>query len=487
MLREIYFCNFLLREILRVSVVLFFGENGLAVQILQDMEGGALTSSSHSSNVEAILNVGSSGSSNVEAVLSEGSTESSNGFILKKCDANGKFRNVKQKWCAVSGGTVSSVLGKSYIRSRPVGNGSCVATKPLKLDEKEFPTSELWGEEPASSLIAAQQFELRFHICTDNSTYTANSSYPSNLNATLSSLYENASRSDGFGSISVGNNSDRVFALFQCRGDDSPESCRGCIKTAREEIKIRCPNYKEAIIWYDRCMLRYSNRSIFSVTEEWPKAWLWNPNDIGNAFDQNQFNFNLGGLMNQLINSASSSSNVFAMGDTKGTEFNRIYGTVQCTPDISPYECRMCLFGRLSDIPTCCNEKPGGNLLTPSCSMRFETYPFYTAPPAPSPPASSPSPPTPPPTSLNPSVPTSAFVVLFFSICYCYVHKKAKKENSAMKGGNDAEKQRLLDWSIRTITDEVNTSSKEFLSDQSKTKSDDYSVDEASITEVYPR
>ncbi|KAJ6333546.1 hypothetical protein OIU77_009422 [Salix suchowensis] len=120
----------------------------LAVQILQDMEGGASTSSSHTSNVEAILNVGSSGSSNVEAVLSEASTESSNGYILKKCDANGKFRNVKQKWCAVSGGTVSSVLGKSYISSRPVGNGSCVTTKPLKLDEKEFPTSELWGEEP---------------------------------------------------------------------------------------------------------------------------------------------------------------------------------------------------------------------------------------------------------------------------------------------------------------------------------------------------
>ncbi|KAJ6377154.1 hypothetical protein OIU76_026177 [Salix suchowensis] len=120
----------------------------LAVQILQDMEGGASTSSSHTSNVEAILNVGSSGSSNVEDVLSEASTESSNGYILKKCDANGKFRNVKQKWCAVSGGTVSSVLGKSYISSRPVGNGSCVTTKPLKLDEKEFPTSELWGEEP---------------------------------------------------------------------------------------------------------------------------------------------------------------------------------------------------------------------------------------------------------------------------------------------------------------------------------------------------
>ncbi|KAJ6706918.1 CYSTEINE-RICH RECEPTOR-LIKE PROTEIN KINASE 25 [Salix viminalis] len=305
-----------------------------------------------------------------------------------------------------------------------------------------------------SPLISAQQFAYHYHKCTDNSTYTANSSYPSNLNATLSSLYENAFRSDGFGSISVGKNSDRVFALFQCRGDDSPESCRGCIKTAREDIEIRCPNYKEAIIWYDRCMLRYSNRSIFSVTEESPKAWLGNPYDIGNPIDQNQFNSNLVGLMSQLISRAESSSNFFAMGYKNGTAYDRIFGTVQCTPDISPSECRMCLSGRVSDIGICCSGKLGGNVLTPSCSIRFETYPFYTAPPDPPPPASSPSPPTPPTTSLNPSgerkassrtilyisVPTSAFVVLFFSICYyCYVHKKAKKENSAMKGGNGIE------------------------------------------------
>ena len=252
-------------------------------------------------------------------------------------------------------------------------------------------------------LIAAQQFEYRYHICTSNYTYTTNSSFPLNLNVTLSSLYENASRSNDFSSISVGQNSDRVYALFLCRGDNSPELCQGCIKTTSEAIMIRCPNYKEAIIWYDRCMLRYSNRSIFSVKEESPRAWLWNVNDIGDATDRNQFNANLGGLMDQLITRAASSSNLFAMGDTNGTAFNRIYGMVQCTPDISPSQCRICLSGCVSFIPTCCNGKQGGNVLTPSCSMRFETYPFYTAPPAPPPPASSPSPPTPPATSLNPS------------------------------------------------------------------------------------
>jgi hypothetical protein len=38
-----------------------------------------------------------------------------------------------------------------------------------------------------------------------------------------------------------------------------------------------------------------------------------------------------------------------------------------------------------------------------------------------------------------------------------------------------------------TITDEVNSSSKEFLLQHSKKKSVAYSVDEDSITEVYPR
>jgi hypothetical protein len=38
-----------------------------------------------------------------------------------------------------------------------------------------------------------------------------------------------------------------------------------------------------------------------------------------------------------------------------------------------------------------------------------------------------------------------------------------------------------------TITDEVNISSKEFLLEHSKSKSVAYSVDEDSITEVYPR
>ncbi|KAJ6707054.1 NUCLEAR RNA EXPORT FACTOR SDE5-RELATED [Salix viminalis] len=106
----------------------------ISVQILLDMEGNSSTFSSHSSNGEAMDN--------------QKPSDSSNGYILKKCDSNEKVKTVKKKWHSVSGGTVSSVLGKSYITSMPAANGSCGATKPLKLDAQEFPMSELWGEEP---------------------------------------------------------------------------------------------------------------------------------------------------------------------------------------------------------------------------------------------------------------------------------------------------------------------------------------------------
>ncbi|CAK7349931.1 unnamed protein product [Dovyalis caffra] len=305
----------------------------------------------------------------------------------------------------------------------------------------------------AFTLPGTQQFEYRYHFCTDSSTYTTNSSFPSNLNATLSSLYANATRRDGFYNTSAGQSSDKVYGLFLCRGDTSPEVCQSCIKAISEEIVNRCPNNKEAIIWYDMCMLRYSNRSIFSVSEERPKVWMWNRNNIGDVMNVDQFNASLGDLMNKLVTRAASSSNLFAMEDRNETAFIRLYGLVQCTPDISPSQCRICLAGCVSDIPRCCNGKQGGNVLAPSCNMRYEIYRFTTAPPAPPPPAIAPSLQTPPATLLNPSgerknssrtivyitVPTSVFVVLFFTLCYCYVHQKARKKYNATEGANGIE------------------------------------------------
>ncbi|KAK6932553.1 protein of unknown function DUF1771 [Dillenia turbinata] len=59
----------------------------------------------------------------------QGSTSSANG------------RASKAKVNSVSMGTVSSVLGKDYLRATPAGNGLREATKPLKLNTKDLPVA----------------------------------------------------------------------------------------------------------------------------------------------------------------------------------------------------------------------------------------------------------------------------------------------------------------------------------------------------------
>ncbi|GAV91480.1 DUF1771 domain-containing protein [Cephalotus follicularis] len=103
-----------------------------AGEILYDMQGSASTLTAHASDSDA------------RSDISSEATDSNS--YENSCHAHGKFRAPKQKWRAVSGGTISSVLGKEYVKNIPAMNGPHIRTKPLKLDSVELPMSELWGE-----------------------------------------------------------------------------------------------------------------------------------------------------------------------------------------------------------------------------------------------------------------------------------------------------------------------------------------------------
>ncbi|MFQ6631447.1 hypothetical protein Gotur_009512, partial [Gossypium turneri] len=77
----------------------------------------------------------------------------------RSCEENGGLSSPKQKARPVSGGTVSSMLGKGYMKSVPLANGSYPGTKPMKVDSKEMPMSLFWGEE----LEPSSQNEDRMH------------------------------------------------------------------------------------------------------------------------------------------------------------------------------------------------------------------------------------------------------------------------------------------------------------------------------------
>lgn len=101
----------------------------LAAEILYDMQGSGSTSTTNASNFE---------------VKGEESSESSCGnFSEKLGQENGNPRAPKQKSRPVSGGTVSSILGKDYIRSTSSSKGSYRMSKPSKPDSPVMPMSEL--------------------------------------------------------------------------------------------------------------------------------------------------------------------------------------------------------------------------------------------------------------------------------------------------------------------------------------------------------
>lgn len=107
------------------------------------MAGTGPTLVEHSSGQE------SSGSQSLE-LLSDRVSEKS--YCVER---NATAKPPKSKRCSASVGTVSSVIGKDYAITRPSTKVSSETTKPVKLDSKEFPVSEIWPEEDSSESSVA--------------------------------------------------------------------------------------------------------------------------------------------------------------------------------------------------------------------------------------------------------------------------------------------------------------------------------------------
>ncbi|XP_050212586.1 cysteine-rich receptor-like protein kinase 29 isoform X2 [Mercurialis annua] len=205
--------------------------------------------------------------------------------------------------------------------------------------------------------------------------YTANSTYQKNLNTLLSTLISNTQITYGFYNLSVGQIPDQANAIALCKGDVSIQECRGCIRNSTRQIIEHCPNYKEVLGFYDSCMLRFSNRSIFGLMETQPTVHMVNEE---NVTDANQFDSALQKLLSRLRSKAASGNftRKFATGN-ESAGFETIYGLVQCTPDISEQNCNDCMVAAIRDIPFCCDGKLGGRVMKPSCNFRYENYRFY--------------------------------------------------------------------------------------------------------------
>lgn len=109
------------------------GKNAtLAGAMLYDMQESTSTSSNSTTSNETRIE--SSSESSLEVPYPE----------------NGSYKVSKTKTPPASMGTVSAVLGKSYWRPKPMPNRTDGTNKPLKLDRKDLPMSEICGKELGS-------------------------------------------------------------------------------------------------------------------------------------------------------------------------------------------------------------------------------------------------------------------------------------------------------------------------------------------------
>ncbi|CAA7049637.1 unnamed protein product [Microthlaspi erraticum] len=281
-----------------------------------------------------------------------------------------------------------------------------------------------------SVTVSAQDPNYVYHVCPNTTTFSGNSTYFTNLNTVLSSLSSrNASYSTGFYNATAGQAPNRVTGTFLCRGDLSPEVCRSCVAFIVNDTLNRCPNQREVVLYYDECTVRYSNRNFLSTLSTDGGVRLSNTQDI-TSNQADRFRDLVLSTMTQAAADAASSSRKFDARMANWTGPQSLYGLVQCTPDLTRQDCSRCLQQSINQLPT---DKIGGRFIVPSCSSRFDLYPFYNE--------SAVTTPTPPPVSTPPrsgksgisSVVVLAIVVpvivavLLFIAGYCFLAKRAKK------------------------------------------------------------
>ncbi|KAL2324319.1 hypothetical protein Fmac_023377 [Flemingia macrophylla] len=221
------------------------------------------------------------------------------------------------------------------------------------------------------------QSEEVFPFCYDDrGNYTANSTYNTNLNTLLSNLTSHVEINYGFYNFSYGQNPERVNAIGLCRGDVEPDECRSCLNDSRGNITKSCPNQKEAALWLEKCMLRYSNRTIFGIMDTDPPLYSWYGD---NATNVDQFIQVLWNLMDNLKATAASGDSrlKYATGNATASNYQNIYGLVQCTPDLSQQECNDCLDLAFSEARTCCDGRRGARIMAPSCNIKYDYYRFF--------------------------------------------------------------------------------------------------------------
>ncbi|XP_037476877.1 cysteine-rich receptor-like protein kinase 6 isoform X2 [Triticum dicoccoides] len=312
-----------------------------------------------------------------------------------------------------------------------------------------------------------------WQICGKSGNYAANDTYQSNIRQLSATLPKNASASRTlFATGSVGSLPDIAYALALCRGDGNASACEACVTTAFQDAQQLCAFNKDATVIYDPCYLRFSNQNFLATTSNDNLIGLKNSQSVSSPVDV--FDAAVQTLLNATGDyAAANSSRRFATGEEGFDTSNpTIYGLVQCTPDMSPADCRSCLGDIITRMPQRLSGSIGGRLIGVRCNFRYEVVPFFSGSPTlrlPAPPA----PPAPPPAPVNVTptatpggksannvlaivLPIVAAILAITTVCLCYLRRRRRRIPARSKLPHDSTNHEDID-SIDSLIIDLST------------------------------
>ncbi|WVZ05270.1 hypothetical protein V8G54_018616 [Vigna mungo] len=208
------------------------------------------------------------------------------------------------------------------------------------------------------------------HNCSNNKI---DADFQSKLRTLLFDLSSNATSRYGFQT-----QEGTAYGLFRCRIDIPARLCEQCIKNATDKITSVCGlAYAEAVIWYNHCWLRYSDRNFFSAMETSPR--FGNLNISNSSPIQSSVASELSNQLAKVATMTGNNENKFVTDESlRLNEKQRVYILGQCSSDLSTNSCSGCLSDVIGTaIPWSSLGSVGGRVLYPSCILRFELFQFY--------------------------------------------------------------------------------------------------------------
>ncbi|XP_027911842.1 cysteine-rich receptor-like protein kinase 10 [Vigna unguiculata] len=209
--------------------------------------------------------------------------------------------------------------------------------------------------------------------CENTTQQPLTTAYKTNVERILSLMISDAATSKGYNYTTIGNNN-TVYGLYDCRRDVVGYFCQFCVSNAALEIPQHCPNRVSAMVWYDFCILRYSNENFFGKVLTHPTWHAVGNKNISNKEETKKAE----DFMRSLIRKATMETSMLYYVDGFNLSFTQSrYGLVQCTKDLTNDGCRECLEAMLAEVPKFCTQKLGWFIWSGTCMIKYDDYMFY--------------------------------------------------------------------------------------------------------------